>query len=108
MSNKELAEYTRSTFIEVQFIGQIYFNNDGAQLSLILQPLYYILKKLGDTKKVVSWKPKCLSAKKLATPTTADNSLSPSIKWYKNSNFCLIFKGSCLKQKNPRVLVLQI
>ena len=38
--------------------------------------------------------------KKLTTPTTSDNSLSPSIKWYKDSNFSLIFKGSCLKQKH--------
>ena len=38
-------------------------------------------------------------AQKLATPTTTDNNLSPSIKWYGNSNFCLVFKGSCLKQK---------
>ena len=22
------------------------------------------------------------------------------IKWYENSNFCLIFKGTCLKQRN--------
>ena len=28
-----------------------------------------------------------------------DNSLSPSIKWFKNSDFCLIFRGRCLKQK---------
>ena len=34
------------------------------------------------------------------TTTTTDNSLSPSIKLYKNSNFCLIFQGSYLKQGN--------
>ena len=67
---------------------------------LILQPLYYTLKRLGDTEKVISWKCKGLSTEKLATPTTTDNTHSPSIKWYKNSNFCLIFKGSCLKPKN--------
>ena len=32
--------------------------------------------------------------KKLTTPITTDNSLSPSIKWYENVNLCLIFKGS--------------
>ena len=62
--------------------------------------LYYTLKKLGDTEKIVSWKSKVLSTGKLTTPTTTDNSLSPSIKWYGNSNFCLVFKGSCLKSKN--------
>ena len=74
------------------FTVQSYFNNDGAQLYLILQRLYYNLKILGDTKG--------LSAEKPTTPTTADNSLSPSIKWYENSNFCLIIKGSFLKHKN--------
>ena len=38
-------------------------------------------------------------AEKLTTPATTDNSLSSSIKWHGNSNFCLIFKGSCLKHK---------
>ena len=37
------------------------------------------------------------------TRTNTDNNLSASIKWYKNSNFCLIFKRSCLKQtKNKK------
>ena len=40
------------------------------------------------------------STEKLTTPITTDNSLSLSIKWYKDANFCLIFKGSCLRQKN--------
>ena len=86
------------TFDSGRFIGQSYFNNHGAQLSLILQLLYYTLKRLGDTEKVVSWKYKGLSAEKLTTPTTTNISLSPSIEWYENSNFCLIFKGNCLKQ----------
>ena len=51
-------------------------------------------------KKIVSWKSKVLSTEKLTIPTTTDNSLSPSIKWYGDSNFSLIFKGSCLKQRN--------
>ena len=50
------------------------------------------------------------------TTTTTDNSLSPSIKWPKNgtimvSNFCLIFKRSCSKQKTdffspPNIIIL--
>ena len=40
-----------------------------------------------------------MSDKNLTTPTTIDNSLSLTIKWYKDSKFCLKFKGSCLKQK---------
>ena len=85
------------------FISQNYFLNDGAQCYLILQ----LLKSLGDTEKVVSWKSKGLLTEKLTTPTTTDNSLSPSMKWYKNSKFCLIFKGNCLKQKST-ILLLQI
>ena len=61
------------------FIGQSYFVNDGA-LYLILQLLYYTLERLGDTEKVVSWNKSC--------------------EWYENSNFCLIFKRSCSKQKS--------
>ena len=37
---------------------------------------------LGGTEKTISWKSKSLSAKKPTTPTTTDNSLSQSIKWY--------------------------
>ena len=39
---------------------------------LILQPLYYTLKRLGDNEKVVSWKSKGFSAEKLTTATTTD------------------------------------
>ena len=35
---------------------------------------------------------------KLTALTTTGNSLSPSIKWYENSNFCSMFKGICLKK----------
>ena len=60
----------------------------------MFQLLYYTLRKLGDTEKVASWKSRGLSAEKLTTPTTIDDSFSPSIKWYRNSYFCLVFKGS--------------
>ena len=72
--------------------GQLYY--------LILQPLYYTLKRLVDTENFLSWKSKGLSAEKLTTPTTTDNSLSPSIKWNKNLNSFLVFKGRCLKLNN--------
>ena len=48
------------------FISQSYFFNDGAQLYLTFQTLYYTLKRLHDTKKFVLWKFKSLSAEKLA------------------------------------------
>ena len=65
-------------------IGQSYFNNDESQSFLIFQPLYYNLKRLGNTEKFVSWKSKDLTDKKRTTPTTTDNSLSLSINWYEN------------------------
>ena len=41
-----------------------------------------------------------MSKEKLTTPTTTDNSISPTVKWHNNSKFCLVFKGGRLKQKN--------
>ena len=82
------------------FIGQSYFFNDGTQLSLSFQTVSYSLTRIAYTVKIVSWKSKGLSVKKLATATATDNSPSPSIKWYRNLDFCFVFKKSCLKQKN--------
>ena len=81
------------------FISQNNFLNDRAQLYLIFQLLYYNLEILGDTEKDVSLKSDGFSAKKFTTLTTTDNIPSRSIKWYRNSNFCLVLKGSWLKQK---------
>ena len=80
---------TRQIYDLSLFTGQSYFNNDGAQIYLILQLLYYTLKRLGGTEKVVSLKSNGMSTRKCTTLTTTDNSLSPSIKWYENSNLCL-------------------
>ena len=62
--------------------------NDGVQLYLIFQPLYYTLGRLGDTQKVVSWKSEGLWTEKPTTSTAVYNSLSLLITWYENSNFC--------------------
>ena len=40
------------TYDSSLFIGQSYFFNDGAELYLIFQVLYYTLKRLDDTEKV--------------------------------------------------------
>ena len=80
---------TRQIYDLSLFTGQSYFNNDGAQIYLILQLLYYTLKRLGGTEKVVSLKSNGMSTEKCTALTTTDNSLSPSIKWYENSNLCL-------------------
>ena len=102
MSYKKLQDKIEKlqTYDSIPFIGQSYFFNDGAQLYLIFQPLCYTFKTLSNSKKVISWKSKVFLTKKLTTLFTADNILSPTIEWHENSKFCLVFKGSYLKQKN--------
>ena len=68
-------------------MGQSYFKNDTTQLNLTFQLFYYILKRLSSTKKAVSWKLKGFPAETLTNANTTDNSLSPSIKWYKRSSY---------------------
>ena len=78
------------TFDSSLFIGQSYFFNDGAQLYIIFQPLYYTLKRLGDTEKIVSWKSKGLLIEKRFAPTTTDNSFSPSINQLNGSEIQIV------------------
>ena len=47
-------EFKKSQTFDIRhssFFGQSYYKIDGAQLYLILQPLYYTSKRLGETKK---------------------------------------------------------
>ena len=69
----------------------------------MFQMLYYTLKMLGDTEKVVSLKSKGSLTEQITTCTATDNSFSPSINWYGDLSSCLSFKGSCLKQKNTKL-----
>ena len=74
---KKLQTYNSSIFI-----GRSYFFNDEAQLYLTFQKLYYTLKRLSNTEKVVSSKSKGLWAGKLITlATTIINNFSPSINY---------------------------
>ena len=52
------------TYDSSLFLSQSFFNN-GAQLCLILQTLYYILKILGDTEKVLHGNLKVCQSKTL-------------------------------------------
>ena len=79
---------------------KIAFFSDGVQFYLIFPPLCYTLKTLSNSENLTSWKSKGLSTEKLTSPFTTANSCSPTIKWHEDSKFCLIFKVSCLKQKN--------
>ena len=50
-----------------------------------------------------------MSDEKRTFPTATDNDFSPLTKWYGSSNFCLVLKGSCLKQKNGTyTLIIEI
>ena len=89
---------------QVFLLVKVFFN-DRAQLYLIIQTLYYALKSLGDTQRVVSCKSKGLSPKEITTSTTTGNSLSPSINWYGDSSSSLSFNESCLKQKTYLLLL---
>ena len=67
------------TFDSSLFIGQSYFNNGGEKL-FYTPTVILCFKKSSDTEKVASCKSKALPFKRLTTPTTTDNRLSPSIK----------------------------
>ena len=92
------------TFDSSLFIDQSHFFNVGVHLYLIFQPLYYNSKTLSNSEKVILWKSKGLSTEKLATFFHTDKNLSLTIKWHEDSKFCLMFKGSYLKQKNETYL----
>ena len=61
--------------------------------------LYYTLKTLDNTEKIASWKSKGLSAQKFTSPITTIIVFPHQLNGI-DSNFCLFFKGSCLKQKS--------
>ena len=80
------------------FIGLSYFNNDGAQLYLIFQPIYKTVTTFsGLTYPISEWASKGLSNEKFTLPYTANKSLSPKLIWNK-SRIRLKFEGTCLKQ----------
>ena len=58
------------TYVLSLFISQSYIVIGEEQLFLILQLLYYTLKTLGNTEKIVSWKSKAFSDQELTTPAT--------------------------------------
>ena len=65
------------------FVGQSYFNNDGAQLYLNFQPIYKTITTfsvLSDT--ISEWESKGLSNEKYKPPYVANKNLSPKLAWY--------------------------
>ena len=81
------------------FIGQSYFNNDGAQLSLTFQPIFKTIATFSGLPNTISeWESKGLLNENIKPPYTANKDLSRKLVWINNSRTELEFKGSCLKQ----------
>ena len=76
------------------------------EVSFILY-IYYILR-LTSAGNVTAWISKGLSTENFVTPTTSNNSLSATVKWYEDSNFCLVFIGSRLKQEKETFVCLKM
>ena len=86
-------------------IGQSYFNNDGAQICLIFQPIYKTITIFsGLSDKISECESKGFSNAKFKPPHTANKGLSLKLVWY-NSRIKLKFKGSCLKQEDQAALL---
>ena len=69
--------------------------------------IYYILR-LTSAGNVTAWISKGLSTENFVTPTTSNNSLSATVKWYEDSNFCLVFIESRLKQEKETFVCLKM
>ena len=62
---------------------------------------------------MVLWKSAGFLSESIVTPSTTNNSLSPSIKLNRNLKFCLVYKAICLKQgkttfTHPNTIILII
>ena len=79
------------------FIGKSHFEEDGAQNYLVFQPIKKYFKIIANSKFISSWQSKGLSDKTIKPPATCDNSLTPSIDYYRSKARVKINKG-CLKQ----------
>ena len=90
----------KKTFTSWKWIGQSYFNNNGAQLYLIFQPIHKTITTFSGLPGIISeWESKGLSNETFMLPFTSNKSISPKLVWMNNSRIRLEFKGTCLKQE---------
>ena len=84
------------TFDLGYFIGNSHFDEDGAQNYLVFQSMleYFTL----NSKWVTKWKSKGLSNESIEVVSKTDNTLTPSINYYRDKAR-LKFTGSVLQQK---------
>ena len=90
------------TFDSSYFIGKNYFEEDGTQNYLVLQPIVRYFKILPNTNYFLSWKSKGLSAETIKSHTTSpltasDYNLIPTLS-YSGPKTKLKFTRSYLKQ----------
>ena len=80
------------------FIEQSYFDNDRAQLFIIIQPIHTTITKFSGRLDTVSQlESKGLSDENIMPLYATNRNLSLKLVWY-NSRIKLKYKGSCLKQ----------
>ena len=80
------------TFDSSHFIGQSYFNNIGAQLYWIFQPIYKTITTFSGFPDTISeWESEGLPNENIIPPYTTSKSLSPKLVWY-NSRIKLNLK----------------
>ena len=81
------------------FIDKSHFEEDGTQNYLVFQQINRYFQAIVNTDYVSLWKFKGLFAETIEPPTTSDNSLTPTLKYY-GTKKRVKFAGSCLKQPN--------
>ena len=75
------------------FTGQSYFNNDGSQNYLILQPIYQTITTFSGLTDIISeWDSKGFSNEKFTHPFTSSKNLSQKPVWMNNSRIRLNLK----------------
>ena len=97
----ELNKLISQTFDPSYFVGKNPFEEDGTQNYLVFQPMIRYFKVntiINVADYALSWKSKGLSAETIKSPTTSDDSLTPTMNYYYASRTRVKFTGSCLKQ----------
>ena len=82
-------------------MGKNYFDEDGTQNYLVIQPVirYFKINTINNTPNyVLTWQSKGLSTEVIKPTSTFDNSLKPTLSYYLASRIRVKFSGSCLKQ----------
>ena len=88
------------TFDSGYFIGKSHFEEDCTQNDLVFQPIhkYFKFVNINNDWYITSWQSKGLSSESIKPPSTSDNSLTPTISYYRAHKIRVKFTGSCLKQ----------